>query len=150
MITWLKTDSTNQDYKALILKLDAYLAITDEDEHDFYNQFNGSDSIKHVILIYKNLVPIGCGAIKKYENDTWEVKRMYIEPEARGQGLASLLLVNLEKWASELAVKTLILETGKRQTEAIALYHKNAYQVIPNFGQYIGVANSVCFKKNLV
>jgi putative acetyltransferase len=149
MLAWLKTDSSNLDYKALVVKLDAYLVITDEDEHDFYNQFNGSDTIKHVIVLFENQVPVGCGAIKKYQNNTWEIKRMFIEPEARGQGLASQLLIQLEQWALELGVKTLILETGKRQTEAIALYHKNAYQVIPNFGQYIGIANSVCFEKKL-
>jgi putative acetyltransferase len=149
MLHWQKTDASNLDYKNLIVKLDAYLVITDEDEHEFYNQFNSSDAIKHVMVLLENQIAIGCGAIKKYENNTWEIKRMFIEPEARGKGLATQLLKQLEQWAVELGVKTLILETGKRQTEAIALYHKNAYQVIPNFGQYVGVANSVCFEKKL-
>jgi putative acetyltransferase len=131
------------------LVLVAYLAITDEDEHDFYNQFNSSNTVKHVIVIYENQVAIGCGAIKLYEENKWEIKRMYIEPSLRGQGLASQLLKELEKWANELGVKTLILETGKRQIEAVALYHKNAYLLMPNFGQYIGIENSVCFRKEI-
>jgi putative acetyltransferase len=149
MYSWIQTDSSNLDYKNLIIKLDAYLTVTDEDEHDFSNQFNSSDAIKHVIVLYSNQVAIGCGAIKKLEENKWEIKRMYIEPTHRGQGLASQLLKKLEEWAAELGVLTLILETGKRQTEAIALYHRNDYKVTPNFGQYIGVSNSVCFEKIL-
>ena len=78
-----------------------------------------------------------------------EVKRMYTLPEYRGKGLAAMVLSDLEKWASELAYKRCVLETGKRQPEAIKLYEKNGYQVTPNYGQYIGIENSVCFEKPL-
>ncbi len=51
------------------------------------------------------------------------------------------------KWASELGYTSCVLETGKRQPEAIALYTKNGYKIIPNYEQYEGVENSVCFRK---
>jgi GNAT superfamily N-acetyltransferase len=78
-----------------------------------------------------------------------EVKRMYTLPEYRGKGIASIVLAELEKWAAELGYQKTVLETGKRQPEAIALYEKNNYRQIPNYGQYAGVENSVCFEKEL-
>ena len=78
-----------------------------------------------------------------------EVKRMYTLPDFRGKGIATIVLQELEKWAKELRMEKCMLETGKRQPEAIALYTKNGYRLIPNYGQYAGVENSVCFEKLL-
>ena len=64
-------------------------------------------------------------------------------------GIATQILTELEKWATELSFKKCVLETGKKQPEAIALYIKNGYKIIPNYGQYEGVENSVCFEKLL-
>ncbi|MCP9770712.1 GNAT family N-acetyltransferase [Lacihabitans sp. LS3-19] len=147
MVTILKTNSQNPDFISLVKQLDAYLAVTDGDEHAFYDQFNKIVNIKHVLVFYENDQPIACGAIKQFEGNTWEIKRMFTVVQARGKGIASKILAELENWAKELEVEKLILETGKRQTEAIALYHKNAYSVIENYGQYVDVKNSVCFEK---
>jgi putative acetyltransferase len=145
-----RTDSTNSDFAALVKELDAYLAITDGEDHAFYNQFNKIDKINHVLVFYEDDVAIACGAIKKLDTSAnWEIKRMFVSDHMRGKGIASRLLKELELWAKELNADKLILETGKRQIEAIALYHKNHYKVIDNFGQYIGVENSVCFEKPL-
>ncbi|CAM4390697.1 GNAT family N-acetyltransferase [Zobellia roscoffensis] len=149
MIRIERTTYQNEHFPALVAKLDNYLSETDGDEHDFYHQYNGIESLNHVVIAYSDEVAVGCGAIKEFDSDTVEVKRMYVSPETRGQGIASLLLKELEKWTSELNFKNCILETGKRQPEAIALYTKNKYKVIPNYGQYKGMENSVCFKKEL-
>ena len=74
---------------------------------------------------------------------------MYTAPESRGKGIASQVLRELENWASELSYKKCILETGKKQPEAIGLYKKNGYKIIPNYGQYAGVDNSLCFEKEV-
>ena len=95
-------------------------------------------------------MPVGCGAMKEYSPITMEVKRMYTNPESRGMGIATFVLNELEKWALELGYEKCILETGKRQPEAIALYKKNGYLSIPNYGQYVGIENSVCFEKSLI
>jgi hypothetical protein len=55
----------------------------------------------------------------------------------------------LENWAGELSYAKCILETGKRQPEAIGLYKKNGYKLIPNYGQYAEAENSLCFEKEL-
>ena len=149
MVRIERTTYKNEHFAGLVAKLDAYLSNTDGDEHDFYHQYNGIESLNHVVIAYLKDVAVGCGAIKEFDSDSVEVKRMYVSPETRGQGIASLLLKELEEWATELKYKNCILETGKRQPEAIALYSKNEYQVIPNYGQYKGMENSVCFKKDL-
>lgn len=145
----LRTNSENIDFIKLVSRLDAELAITDGEEHHFYNQFNKIDSIKFVVVAYENEMPLGCGAIKQYNSTTMEIKRMYVAPEHRGKGIATKLLLELENWAAELSFERCMLETGKRQTEALQLYKKNGYTVIPNYGQYAGMENSVCFEKKL-
>jgi len=147
MITLLKTDSTNKDFQNLVSRLDADLAERDGEDHAFYDQFNKITAIKHALVAYEKEIPVGCGAIKEIEPGVMEVKRMYVPPQHRGKGIATKILSALEQWAKELSYKKCVLETGKRQPEAIELYKKNGYQIIPNYGQYAGIENSVCFEK---
>ena len=149
MITLVRTNSENQDFINLVKDLDAYLKITDGDEHDFYNQYNNIDVLKHTVVAYLNGKPVGCGAFKKFDKDSVEIKRMFTDTTARGKGVATKILSELEIWASELNYNACILETGIRQTEAVQFYKKNNYAIIPNYGQYINVSNSFCFKKML-
>lgn len=149
MINCIRTNSENEDFLALVKELDEDLAVRDGEDRAFYNQFNKLDKIKHVIIAYENDIPVGCGAIKEYSPDTMEVKRMFVPLNRRGNGIASKVLGELEKWTLELNYTKCILETGKRQPEAIALYIKNGYKLISNYGQYENIKNSVCFEKNL-
>jgi GNAT superfamily N-acetyltransferase len=87
--------------------------------------------------------------MKEFSPNIMEVKRMYTLPECRGKGIAAKILNELEKWATELSCKKCVLETGKKQPEAVALYKKNGYKLIPNYGQYAGIENSLCFEKEL-
>lgn len=146
---FIKTDSQHPDFIELVKHLDADLAKTDGEEHTFYNQFNKIDLIKHVIVVYENEKPLACGALKEFDSTAMEVKRMYVSPENRGKGIATQVLMELENWAAELGYEKCILETGNRQPDAIALYKKNGYKIIPNYGQYTNVENSVCFEKRL-
>jgi GNAT superfamily N-acetyltransferase len=149
MISCTRTNSENRDFQKLVRELDADLRIRDGEDHAFYAQFNKIDKIKHSIVAYDNGYPVGCGAIKEYSPDTMEVKRMFVVPEKRGQGIASLILKQLELWSTELNYGKCVLETGLKQPEAIALYRKNGYKIITNYGQYENVENSVCFEKIL-
>lgn len=149
MIQLLRTDSLDKDFTTLVRQLDADLAIRDGEEHSFYAQYNKTSELKHVVVAYESGKPLACGAIKEYDPDIAEIKRMYTSPESRGKGIASGVLKALENWAVELSYKKCILETGKKQPEAIRLYEKNSYRAIPNYGQYAGVENSVCFEKIL-
>ena len=149
MYSIIKTNSENKAFQQLVIELDKELAIRDGDEHAFYDQFNKITTIKHVILVYEEDKAVGCGALKEYNADTMEIKRMYVPLDKRGQGIASLIVQALESWAKELGYSKCILETGVNQPEAIRLYKKNSYTIIPNYGQYAGMVNSVCFQKAL-
>ena len=149
MTRLIRTNSDNKDFKALVKRLDAYLKITDGDEHDFYNQFNAIENINHVVIAYVDNEPISCGAFKKFDSSKVEIKRMYSSPKKRGKGLATLVLNDLEDWARELGYKATILETGTRQIEAVEFYKKNSYIITSNYGQYAGIENSLCFEKKL-
>jgi putative acetyltransferase len=149
MVNLIRSDSDDGAFIGLVKALDADLAKRDGEDHSFYSQFNKIDKIKHVVVAYENGIPTGCGAIKELSPDSMEVKRMYTLPGSRGKGIASQVLAELERWAAELSYEKCLLETGKRQPEAIALYKKRGYRLIPNYGQYAGVENSVCFEKVL-
>ena len=149
MINVYRTDSESEDFVALVKSLDAYLAVTDGDELAFYDQYNKLDNIKHVVVGYKDDVPVACGAIKSFDDDAYEVKRMFVHADYRGQGISKNILAQLEHWALELGGKRCILETGTRQKEAVQLYKSFGYTIIPNYGQYQGMENSICFEKSL-
>lgn len=150
MINITRTDSDDPDFKDMVKLLDAELAERDGADHGFYSQFNKIDKIRHAVVCYEDSKPIGCGAIKAFSEEATEVKRMYVSPQGRNKGIASRILNELEAWASEMGYLKCVLETGKRQPEAIALYEKNGYIRTENYGQYVGVENSVCFEKPLV
>jgi len=143
----IRTDNKNVDFNKLIIELDAYLKVTDGADHEFYNQFNGLDNIKNVVIAYQDSQAIGCGAFKKLDNETIEIKRMYVKFAHRGSGTAQAILNSLELWALEKGFKKCILETGNRQVEAIKFYKKFGYKSIPNYGQYIHMEDSNCFEK---
>ncbi len=145
----VRTDSSSADFRELVLLLDQDLQIRDGAEHGFYATYNKIDSIAHVVVAYENGIAVGCGAIKKYSEQVVEIKRMFVRLECRGRGIAGEVLAELERWGVELGYAEAILETGKKQPEAIRLYQKSGYKLIPNFGQYVGVENSVCMKKVL-
>lgn len=145
----LRTDSTHPGFLSLVRLLDTELAQRDGDEHAFFAPFNKVQSIRQVVLMMDDAIPVGCGAIKWYAENVMEVKRMYVVPERRGQGIAAQVLRELEAWAAEGNAERCILETGIRMPEAIALYKKMGYRVIPNYGQYAGVSSSVCFERQL-
>lgn len=149
MVSLLRTNSGNAHFVELVKKLDADLARRDGAEHLFYAQFNGIALLHHVVVLTLDEQAVACGALKEMDANTMEVKRMYTLPAYRGRGLAAQVLESLERWAMELGKERCVLETGKKQPEAIALYRRQGYTPIANYGQYAGVENSVCFEKRL-
>ncbi len=142
-----RTVSDDLDFRKLVAMLDEDLAIRDGDEHAFYDQFNKVENIRHVIVCYADNKAVGCGAFKPWDEKKVEIKRMFVLPEHRGQGTGLAILKELEFWAAELSFSECILETGKKQPEAIRLYEKAGYVITENYGQYVNVENSVCMRK---
>lgn len=93
---------------------------------------------------------IACGALRRWDAHTAEVKRMYTVPQARGQGRARRVLNALISRGRALGYARLVLETGDRQPDAIALYERAGFTRIPNFGYYAGIESSVCYELPLV
>ena len=144
-----RTDSDNIYFRELVAMLDKFLAERDGQDHAFYAQFNKLESIKNAVVCFDDDEPVGCGAFKQYDETTVEIKRMFVKPSYRAKGAATKVLQELEKWAIENNFSSAILETVKNQPEAVALYRKNGYTIIPNFGQYKDVENSICMHKIL-
>ncbi len=144
-----RTDSKDQDFIELVNHLDSELAIRDGDVHEFYHQFNKINMIKYAVVAYLNNVPVGCGAIKIFDDNTMEIKRMFVSPDYRGRGISRKTLAELESWTLELGFKKCVLETGINQPEALALYQNSGFNRIPNYGQYGEVESSFCFEKVL-
>lgn len=144
---------TNQDDKGfqdLVKKLDAELAIRDGDDHAFYHQFNGIESLNNVVVCFDNVFAVACGAFRARTAQQIEIKRMFVSVDSRRRGLAQKVLKELEVWGAELGYVEAVLETGKAQTEALCFYPKMGYEVMPNFSPYEGVENSICFRKRLI
>ncbi len=144
-----RTTSIDSDFKSLVALLNEDLAERDGDDNAFYAQFNGIVHLKHCVVHFIDNLPVGCGAFKPFNENAIEVKRMFVLPGHRGKSIASKVLNELEVWAKELNYSSSVLETGLRQPEAIALYKKNGYTIIPNYPPYEGIENSVCFNKLL-
>jgi len=149
MIKLIRTNTDNKDFRLLVKQLDDYLAELDGEEHAFYNQLNKIDKLNHVVVAYEDDKPIGCGAIRDYAPGIMEVKRMYTLEDQRGKGVATKILNELEKWAAEMFCNKCVLETGKRQPDAVELYKKRGYKVIPSYGQYVHIENSLCLEKDI-
>lgn len=143
----IRTDSNNPDFQELVKLLDEDLRIRDGDEHSFYAQYNKTDTIKNVVVCYAGKKAAGCGAFKPYDQQKIEIKRMFVLPEYRGQDIGFNILKELEAWALELKYAECILETGKKQPEAIRLYQRSGYTLIKNYGQYENIENSICMAK---
>ena len=142
-----RTTSEDSDFQKLVVFLDQDLKIKDGEEHSFFSQYNKLDSIKNVVVYYYDEVAVGCGAFKHFDENTVEIKRMFVLPEFRGKGIAYEILNELESWATEIGYSEYILETGKKMIEAIKLYERAGYSRIPNYGQYENIESSVCMKK---
>ncbi len=93
--------------------------------------------------------PVGCGALKRLDATTGEIKRMYTAPAGRRRGVARAVLTRLEEEARRLGYETLQLETGRPQQEAVALYESGGWTAIPPYGRYRDDPRSLCFRKEL-
>jgi RimJ/RimL family protein N-acetyltransferase len=150
MVLLKRTDSEDINFQQLVTRLDADLAIRDGADHAYYAQFNTTNQIRNAIVGYQDDLPVACGAFKPFSAGTVEIKRMFVDENQRGKGIALQVLSELEKWAIEDGNHTCVLETGKNQPEAIRLYQKAGYARIPNYGQYAIMENSLCFQKRIL
>jgi putative acetyltransferase len=138
------------DARRLIGALDAHLASRYPPHHRFGPNLRPehlAPGLGTFVIARTEGRAAGCGAIRRLDETTVEVKRMYVEPESRGRGLAKRILERLEADAAALGAYRLVLETGTLQEEALGLYRHAGFNQIDCFGEYAGVPTSVCFEK---
>lgn len=105
------------------------------------------------VVAWEGARALGCGAVRRLLepglDDAGEIKRMYVIPEARGRRIGASILDRLESEARALGLRRLLLETGERQVEAVALYQRTGFRRIERFGQYVDSPLSLCMEKSL-
>ena len=149
MIKISHTTSKDNSFLTLIKLLDAELWQRYPEIQNQYEEHARIDFIKTVIVAYKENIPVACGCFVAHDSSLVEIKRMFVHPAYRGHGLSKMVLNALEQWAKEMGYNTSILETGKKQPEAISLYKKLGYQLTENFGPYKDLKESLCFIKRI-
>lgn len=149
MVVIKRSTSENNDFRNLVVLLDGDLNSRYGKAQDKYNTYNKIESNNTIVVAYDDGTPVGCGCYKQYDNNSVEIKRMFVKPENRGKGISKMILQELENWAAENGFKNAVLETGSKQHEAISLYKGFGYKQIENYGQYKDMPNSVCMSKNL-
>lgn len=146
----VKTTSKNPDFIFLIGTFDAYLWDRYPELKKDYWGNNLIEFNANVLIVYLDEKPVACGCFKKYNEKSVELKRMFVLPEARGLGLAQLVIKELEAEAKNQGFEVLILETLYKQTEAINLYQKTGFKIVENYEPYVGLLNSVCMSKSII
>jgi putative acetyltransferase len=102
------------------------------------------------VIAYLDDEAVGCGAVRRLDAATAELKRMYVAPAVRGRGIGRALVEALEQQARLLGTSRVVLETGTRLAPALRLYEAMGYTRIPLFGEYLASPEtSRCFGKSL-
>ncbi len=150
MITFQRSHDSNPDFRKFCEDSDKEFGVRYPDFQHNFVPYNKIDESARIIVVYDDEDAIGCGCFRNtMEQICIEIKRMYVRPDRRGVGLARRILLELETWAVEQGYTQSILETGLNQPEAIALYARAGYRIIPNYPPYVDVEESICMKKNL-
>ena len=142
-------DRVTADFIELAKELDGELREIFGEAQSSYDQYNALDGIEDVIIAHIDSKPVGCASMRRFSEDTYEIKRVFVEAGHRKLGIARELMRGLEAVAIRKKASFLILETGKRLQPAIRLYKGLAFAETENYGQYAGMAESLCMKKRL-
>ena len=111
--------------------------------------YNASDGIPDVALAFLDGEAVGCAGLKRYSDADAEVKRLWVEPAFRGKGIATMLMDRVEERAKAQGYRRVILQTRPIMPDAVALYEKRGYRLIPNYPPYDRLDGAVCYAKAL-
>ena len=146
-----RTDGKDKDFieNCRLLDMDLDRRVGKKIKRDKYKKYNQLDEIKEAIVVYEDDKAIGGGAIRRYDDENIELKRVFVHTEYQRQGIGSKLVSLLIEWAMELGYKRMILETGELLAESCAVYKKLGFKVIPNYGPYVYMPESLCMARDL-
>ncbi len=148
---YVRTDGKNEDFieNCRLLDMDLDRRVGKQIKREKYEKFNQLDEIRETIVVYDHGRAVGGGAIRRYDDETVELKRVFVHNEYQGQGIGSRLVSLLIEWAAELGYRRMILETGELLAESCAVYKKLGFAVIPNYGPYADMPESLCMAKTI-
>ncbi len=131
---YVRTDGKNEDFieNCRLLDMDLDRRVGRQIKREKYQKFNQLDEIREAIVVYDHGRAVGGGAIRRYDDENIELKRVFVHNEYQGQGIGSRLVSLLIEWAAELGYRRMILETGELLAESCAVYKKLGFAVIPN------------------
>lgn len=145
-----RTVAADKDFQSLVSLLDHELWVELEEDQATYDQYNKVPDLTTVVLVYHHEDAVACGCFKEFDEQTIEIKRMFVKKQWRGKGLSKLVLNELEQWAIEKGFQFAVLETSIHFFAARNLYVSTGYSVTPNYPPYVGLEESICMKKSLV
>ncbi len=148
---FVRTDGGDRDFieNCRLLDMDLDRRVGKKIKREKYRQFNQLDEIQHAYVVYEDHKAIGGGALRRYDDETVELKRVFVHPAYQGRGIGSRLVSLLMEWAVELGYNRMILETGELLAESCAVYRKLGFQVVPNYGPYVNMPESLCMGRDL-
>ncbi|MCX4341189.1 MAG: GNAT family N-acetyltransferase [Lachnospiraceae bacterium] len=148
---YVRTDGKNEDFieNCRLLDMDLDRRVGRQIKREKYQKFNQLDEIREAIVVYDHGRAVGGGAIRRYDDENVELKRVFVQNEYQGQGIGSRLVSLLIEWAAQLGYRRMILETGELLAESCAVYKKLGFEVIPNYGPYADMPESLCMAKTI-
>lgn len=151
MTEFKRTDGLNEDFveNCRLLDLDLDRRVGKKIKREKYKPYNQLDGIQEAIVVYEDNRAVGGGAIRRYDGETVELKRVFVRSEYQGKGIGSRLVSLLMEWAAELGYSRMILETGELLAESCAVYKKLGFRIIPNYGPYVNMPESLCMAIDL-
>lgn len=142
-------DVTNADLTALVAELDAYFRTGWSEAADHYKQYHTLDGMACAAVAYIEGTPAACGCWRAFDPVTAEIKRMYVRPAYRRQGIAGKIVAALEQHAAASGCHRAVLETGAEMPDAIAFYEKQGYRLVPNYSDFVDDEICVCMEKQI-
>lgn len=151
MIKYIWTDGTNETFRKFYLITEEYYngIVGGAGNRKSFMPYNISDNIHDVVLAYIDDTAAACAGLKKYSEQDVEVKRVWVEPAYRGNGLGTAIMEQIERKARAEGFQRTILQTRAIMTGAVGLYRKFGYHQIPNYPPYDKLDGAVCFAKDL-
>ena len=140
------TDGCDETFRHLYIETEKYYSeiVGGVEKRAGFVPYNLSETISDVLIVYISGKPVGCAGLKKYSDNDVEIKRVWVDPESRGQKIASRLLNLIEEKARQMNYKRAILQTRRIMADAIGLYEKRGYSIIDNYPPYDQLEGAIC------
>ncbi len=150
-IAFLWTDGSNKDFRMFYRKTEDYYSriVGGAGNRTGFIPYNLSESISDVVIAYSDGTAVGCAGLKKYSDADVEIKRVWVEPDCRGQKIATQLMDRVEEKAAFMGYKRAILQTRPLMSDAVGLYEKRGYALIENYPPYDKLEGAICLAKSL-